>query len=159
MFKVEALTLETAIYPTIIPGVAKLIQNSPRLKTIKFETVDCKMLEVIDTLVIRPFISLHFILCRSNIVVKALLSFCCCMQETRLTNYLYWKGLETRQCWEPKDVDGPSLSEPKLMTSVMKFLLKTSRNEWYKDGSYTFSLNKNSELSFVTHFTQDCLFP
>ncbi|WZY79949.1 hypothetical protein YC2023_026333 [Brassica napus] len=118
--KMEALTLEMAIYPSIVPGVAKLLQNSPRLKTIKFETVDCKMLE-----------------------------------ETRLTNYLYWKGLETRQCWKPKDLDG---SEPELMSSVMKFLLKKSGDDWYKVGSYTFSLNKNSELSFVTDLTQDWFF-
>ncbi|KAJ0235100.1 F-box domain-containing protein [Hirschfeldia incana] len=123
MFKVEALTLETAIYPSIVPGVAKLIQNSPRLKKIKFETDDCKMLE-----------------------------------ETRLTNYLYWKGLETRQCWKPKELDGASLSEPGLMSSVMKFLVKTSGDEWYKDGSYTFSLNKNSELSFVTDLTREYFF-
>lgn len=77
------------------------------------------------------------------------------MQETRLTNYLYWKGLETRQCWKPKDLDG---SEPELMSSVMKFLLKKSGDDWYKVGSYTFSLNKNSELSFVTDLTQDWFF-
>ena len=80
------------------------------------------------------------------------------MQETRLTNYLYWKGLETRGCWKPKDLDCPSLSEPGLMSSVMKFLMKTSGDAWYKVGSYTFSLNKNSELSFVTDLTQDCFF-
>ncbi|CAH8321895.1 unnamed protein product [Eruca vesicaria subsp. sativa] len=122
-FKVEALTIETAIYQSIIPGVAKLLQNSPRLEKIIVATVDCNILE-----------------------------------ESRLTNYLYWKGLETRQCWKPKDLDDASLSEPELVTSVMNFLLKTSGKEWYKVGSYTFLQNKNSEISFVTHLTQDYFF-
>ncbi|KAL0672136.1 hypothetical protein Bca4012_000116 [Brassica carinata] len=102
--KMEALTLETAIYPSIVPGVAKLLQNSPRLEKIKLDTVDCKMLE-----------------------------------ETRLTNYLYWKGLETRGCWKPKDLDCPSLSEPGLMSSVMKFLMKTSGDAWYKICDFRYS--------------------
>ncbi|CAH8321904.1 unnamed protein product [Eruca vesicaria subsp. sativa] len=107
--KLEALTIETAIYQSIIPGVAKLLQNSPRLKTIKLDIVDC------------------------NNTIK----------ERRLVNYLYSKYLYTNQCWKPKHLDDPSFSEPKLMTSVMKFLLNTTSGD-DKVGSFTFSQNKNS---------------
>uniref|UniRef100_A0A1J3JLG2 F-box/LRR-repeat protein n=1 Tax=Noccaea caerulescens TaxID=107243 RepID=A0A1J3JLG2_NOCCA len=119
-FKVEALTIETDIYPSIIPSIAKLLQNSPGLKKIKLNIVDCNILDE------------------------------CC-----LTNYLYCKGLETRECWKPKDLD---LSEPKLMTSFMKFLLKKSEAGWYMAGSYTFSQNNNCELSFVIDSTPECIF-
>ncbi|KAG7553906.1 F-box-like domain superfamily [Arabidopsis suecica] len=35
MLKVEVLTLETMIVPSVIPGIAKLLQNSPGLKMLK----------------------------------------------------------------------------------------------------------------------------
>lgn len=62
--KMEALTLETAIYPSIVPGVAKLLQNSPRLEKIKLDTVDCKMLEVYNIFNHQPHIIDH---CQSSL--------------------------------------------------------------------------------------------
>ncbi|KFK24752.1 hypothetical protein AALP_AA8G020200 [Arabis alpina] len=38
--KVEALLLETMIVPSVIPGIAKLLQSSPRLKKLKLRVMD-----------------------------------------------------------------------------------------------------------------------
>ncbi|XP_010474104.1 PREDICTED: F-box/LRR-repeat protein At5g02910-like [Camelina sativa] len=42
--KVEGLTLETMIVPSVIPGIAKLLRNSPGVKTLKLNIVDRNLL-------------------------------------------------------------------------------------------------------------------
>ncbi|XP_010423792.1 PREDICTED: F-box/LRR-repeat protein At5g02910-like [Camelina sativa] len=44
MLKVEVLTLETMIVPSFIPGIAKLLQNSPGVKFLKLDLVNSKMI-------------------------------------------------------------------------------------------------------------------
>ncbi|XP_010452160.1 PREDICTED: F-box/LRR-repeat protein At5g02910-like [Camelina sativa] len=44
MLKVEVLTLETMIVPSVIPGIAKLLQNSPGVKFLKLDLVNSKMI-------------------------------------------------------------------------------------------------------------------
>ncbi|KAL1200113.1 F-box/LRR-repeat protein [Cardamine amara subsp. amara] len=41
MLRVEVLTLETTMVPSVIPGIAKLLQNSPGVKMLKLDIVDC----------------------------------------------------------------------------------------------------------------------
>ncbi|ESQ40202.1 hypothetical protein EUTSA_v10014041mg [Eutrema salsugineum] len=122
--KVEALTFETLLDQSIIPGIAKMLQNSPRLKKLKLQIDDD----------------------------------CSTIEECSLTNYLHWKSLCTRQCWKPKDVALETWSEPKLMTSFMKFLLRNTGDNCYTTGSYTFSENNNGEISFVIDSTQESFF-
>ncbi|EOA22049.1 hypothetical protein CARUB_v10002589mg, partial [Capsella rubella] len=44
MLKVEVLTLETMIVPSVIPGIAKLLQNSPGVKMLKLDIVSSKII-------------------------------------------------------------------------------------------------------------------
>jgi hypothetical protein len=44
MLKVESLTLETMIVRSVIPGITKLLQNSPGLRKLTIHTVKCSII-------------------------------------------------------------------------------------------------------------------
>ncbi|CAL9228941.1 unnamed protein product [Arabidopsis halleri] len=48
MLKVEVLTLETMIVPSVIPGIAKLLQNSPGVKMLKLDIVNSNIVPDAD---------------------------------------------------------------------------------------------------------------
>lgn len=47
MLKVESLTLETMIVRSVIPGITKLLQNSPGLRKLTIHTVKCSIISVL----------------------------------------------------------------------------------------------------------------
>lgn len=49
MLKVEVLTLETMMVPSVIPGIAKVLQNSPGVKMKKLNILDCNIVPVCFT--------------------------------------------------------------------------------------------------------------
>ncbi|XP_020879247.1 probable F-box protein At1g60180 [Arabidopsis lyrata subsp. lyrata] len=48
MLKVEVLILETMIVPSVIPGIAKLLQNSPGVKMLKLDIVNSNIVPDAD---------------------------------------------------------------------------------------------------------------
>ncbi|KFK24751.1 hypothetical protein AALP_AA8G020100 [Arabis alpina] len=93
VFRFPTLKVEALILETMIPGIAKLLQNSPRLKKVKLCVLDSKD--------------------RHNTI-----------PEMYITSYL-----DPDQCWKPRDLVVPTSSEPKLMSSVMEFLLEITGDE------------------------------
>lgn len=143
MLKVEDLTLETMIVPSIIPGIAKLLQNSPGLKMVKLDIVNNNTIPVYlpmnlfffsyCTLDHNPKTMSSLFLLFLIHIDKVSLNSKFCMKTfyvlQDLNRYLDVKGLDQNQCWKLKDLDFSTSVEPKLMTSFMEFLVENARDD------------------------------
>lgn len=144
MLKVEVLTLETMIVPSVIPGIAKLLQNSPGVKLLKLDIVNSNIVPVflpwtssliptVHYIIIqkpRPFTFLFLIhIDKESLNFKVCMKHFYVLQDADLNYYLDLKDLDQNQCWKPKDLDFSTSFQPKLMTSFMEFLLENTRED------------------------------
>jgi len=77
MFKTKALTLETDIFQYVIPGIERLLQNSPDLKTVTVRPSDGNIMPVYLPQTSLIFFMAYLLTTFLLIIQEPCLLFCC----------------------------------------------------------------------------------